>query len=83
MTTLQKKKARIKPVGYLKITKTCKGHIPELIRRETGIPPGGAIPFVINASTVLLYNPNLTLEELLESLEVLKRDIKLRVQKGG
>lgn len=73
-------KERIKPVGYIKITKTCKSHIPELIRRETVVEPGGKIPFVINASTVLLYNPDLRLKELLASIDVLKRDVKLRIQ---
>ena len=72
---------KIKPVGYLKTTKTSKAHIPELIRRETGVESGGEIPFVINASTVLLYNPNLSLEDLLNSIDVLKRDVKLRIQK--
>ncbi len=74
-------KETIKAVGYLKTTKTSKSHIPELIRRETGVEPGGQIPYVINASTVLLYNPNLTPEELLASIDVLKRDVKLRVKK--
>jgi hypothetical protein len=73
-------KEKIEPVGYLKITKTCKSHIPELIRRETATEPGAQIPFVINAHTVLLYNPNLSLKELLASIDVLKRDVKLRVQ---
>jgi hypothetical protein len=74
------KKATIKPVGYLKITKTCKTHIPKLIRRETGAMPGEEIPFIINASSVLLYDPRLSLKELLASIDVLKRDIRLRVQ---
>jgi hypothetical protein len=75
-------KETIRAVGYLKTTKTSKSHIPELIRRETGIEPGGQIPYVINASTVLLYNPNLTLDELLASIDVLRQDVKLRSQKG-
>jgi len=72
---------RIKPVGHLKTTKGSKAHIPELIRRETGIEPGGQIPYVINASTVLLYNPNLSLEQLLASIDVLRQDVQLRLQK--
>lgn len=76
------KKEKIKAVGYLKTTKSCKSHIPELIRRETGTQPGEKIPFVINASTVLLYNPNLSLKELLASIDVLKSDVKLRVERG-
>lgn len=71
---------KVKPVGYLKTTKSSKTHIPKLIRRETGTQPGDKIPYVINASTVLLYNPNLSLEELLASIDVLRRDVKLRGQ---
>jgi hypothetical protein len=74
-------KEKIKPVGYIKTTKTCKGHIPELIRREVNAAPGDQIPFVINARTVLLYDPDLSLESLLASIDVLKRDVALRVQK--
>jgi len=74
-------KETVRPVGYLKTTKSAKSHIPELIRKETGVKAGGQIPFVINASTVLLYNPNLTLEELLASIDVLRDDVKLRKRK--
>jgi hypothetical protein len=66
----------VRPVGILKVARTSKAHIPKLIMRETG--GGHEIPFVIGASIVLLYNPELELEELLETLEVLKQDLKLR-----
>ncbi|MDH7564793.1 MAG: hypothetical protein ACQXXG_09490 [Candidatus Bathyarchaeia archaeon] len=75
---MEEKQTRIRPVGTIKLTKTSKAHIPELIRRETETQPGEEIPFVINAATVLLYNPKLDLEQLLASLEVLKQDLKLR-----
>jgi len=71
---------KIKPVGTIKLTKTAKAHIPQLIRRETETQPGEEIPFVINAAIVLLYNPKLDLQQLLASLEVLKQDLKLRYQ---
>ena len=72
---------KIKPVGYLKLTETSKAHISKLILRETAVEPGGKIPFVINASTVLLYNPRMSLEDLLASIDVLKQNVKLRLQK--
>lgn len=72
---------QIRPVGYIKITKTCKAHISELIRRETGVEPCGKIPFVMSASTILLYNPTLSPEELLASIDVLRQNVKLRSQK--
>ena len=71
---------KIKPVGWIKTTKDSKAHISELIRRETETQPGEKIPFVINASTVLLYNPKLSLESLLASIDVLREDVKLRMK---
>ena len=69
---------KIKPVGYLKVTKTNKSHIAELIRRETGTQSGGKIPYVISSNVVLLYNPNLNWKELVASIDTLKGTVKLR-----
>jgi hypothetical protein len=71
----------IKPVGTIKLTKASKAHIPKLIRRETETRLHGEIPFVTGSSIVLLYDPRLSLEELLERLKVLEQDLKLRVVK--
>ena len=68
----------IRPVGVIRANKASKAHIHKVIIEECG---GHKIPYVLNASTVLLYNPNLSLESLLASIEVLKSDVKLRVQK--
>jgi hypothetical protein len=76
------KRLEIKPVGTLKLTRTAKCHVPKLIRRETETRLHGEIPFVTGSSIVLLYNPRLTLEELLERLKVLEQDLKLRVVKS-
>ena len=68
----------IRPVGVIKANKAGKAHIHKVILEECG---GHAIPYVINASTVLLYNPNLSLKDLLASIDVLKQDVKLRLHK--
>ena len=68
----------IRPVGVLRANKASKAHIHKVIIEECGGPD---IPYVINASTVLLYNPRLSLENLLASIDVLKQDVKLRLQK--
>jgi len=60
------------------MTKKGKSHIPKIIRQETSIKPGEAIPYIINANAVLLFNPDISAEELIEGLEVLKRDLLLR-----
>jgi len=67
---------KIRPVSHIRVNKAGKAHIHRVIREECATKD---IPYVINASTVLLYNPNLSLKELLASLDVLRRDIRLRV----
>jgi len=71
-------KTEIRPVGILRANKKSKAHIHKVIIEECG---GRDLPYIINASTVLLYNPKLNLEEVLASIDVLIRDIKLRVEK--
>jgi hypothetical protein len=75
----KEKNSNIRPVGVIRANKANKAHIHRVIIDECG---GHNIPYVINASAVLLYNPNLTLESLLASIDVLKRDVKLRIQGG-
>jgi len=68
----------VRAVGHLKLTDTSKTHISELIRRETAVGPGGKIPFLIDTRSVLLYDPRLTVEELVASIEALKGHAILR-----
>lgn len=77
MNEKEGKTVNIRPVGTIRANKASKAHIHKVIIEECG---GHNIPYVINASTVLLYNPDLTLKQLLASIDVLKRDVKLRVQ---
>jgi hypothetical protein len=70
--------ANVRPVGVIRANKANKAHIHRVIIEECG---GRDIPYVMNASTVLLYNPSLSLDDLLASIDVLKRDVKLRLQK--
>ena len=74
----EKETANVRPVGVIRANKDSKAHIHKVIIEECGTRD---IPYVMNASTVLLYNPNLSLDDLLASIDVLKRDVKLRVQK--
>lgn len=73
-----KETANVRPVGVIHANKDSKAHIHKVIIEECG---SHDIPYVMNASTVLLYNPGLSLDELLASIDVLKRDVKLRLQK--
>ena len=62
-------------MGTIKPTETGNAHIPELIRKEI---ESKQIPYIVNAHTAILYNPDVTVEEILESLDILRRDILLR-----
>jgi len=73
---------KIKPVGHIKTTKSGKSHIPQIILRETETKRGKGIPYLINAHSVLPYNPRLSARELLASLEVIKKDILLREKRA-
>ena len=77
---MKKENEAIRPLNTLKINKAGKAHIHKVIIEECG--GGHKIPYVINASTVLLYDPNLSQEALLDSIDVLKRDVKLRKRRG-
>uniref|UniRef100_A0A6M3M0F5 Uncharacterized protein n=1 Tax=viral metagenome TaxID=1070528 RepID=A0A6M3M0F5_9ZZZZ len=71
------KKSKIRPVGILKANRAKKAHIHKIIIEECG---GCDIPYIINARSVLLYDPRLTAEELIASINVLKDSITLRRQ---
>ena len=72
------KRPIIRPVGVLKANKASKAHIHKIIIENCG---GRDLPYVVDASTVLLYNPRLSLEDLLASIDVLMKDVKLRLRK--
>jgi len=78
-----RKKMRVEtnPMGALKLTKGAKSHIPQLVRKETAVQPGGRIPFIIGARAVLLYDPTLDPEGLLASVEALKQNLYIRFNK--
>ena len=71
-------KPKIRPVGTLRANRSKKAHIHKIIIEECG--GGHNIPYVINARAVLLYDPRLTAEELVASIDVLKDDVVLRKQ---
>jgi len=47
---------KVRPLGFIRVSKATKAHIPEIIRNEVGTDK---IPFVANANTILLYNSDL------------------------
>lgn len=67
----------VRPVGVLRTSKAGKAHIHKVIIEACG---GNVIPYIICANIVLLYNPNLSVEKLVATIEVLQAQIKLRVK---
>lgn len=68
----------VKPTGYIKLTKTNKTNIAEIIRRQLSVQSNELIPYILNARTVLLYDPNITVEDLKASLRILIQDVEQR-----
>jgi len=71
---------QIKPVGKISISKQGKAHIPDLIRNTIGEKE---VSYLINAKTVILFDPSASPEEVLKSLDIMRRDIELRIVQGG
>jgi len=68
-----------RPVGTIKISRTGKSHIPEVIRTEIGNLR--EVPYYLDANIVLLTRSDANLEDILDGMEILKRDLKKRVKK--
>lgn len=76
--TIEISKEKIRPHGIIRPSSTGSAHIPEVIRKELG---STEIPYVMDAHTIILFNPNKNPREILQGLEVLMRDLRLRIEK--
>lgn len=54
------------------------GYFPAIIRTELDIQGKGKIPFYIDANCILLVRTGATRKDILEGLDLLKKDLKLR-----
>jgi hypothetical protein len=72
---------RLRPVGHIKIIDP-RGYayFPRLLRKEVNAKGKDEIPFFLDANCVLLVRKDANLRQVLEGLEVLKRDLLLRVE---
>lgn len=70
---------KIKPSGFIQLSPNqAKTHISKSIRRELEVEAGEAIPYVANAHTIVLFNPKLSKEEIIRSLQIVIQDLDLR-----
>lgn len=70
----------IQPHGYIRANKANKAHIHNRILRECGVESGQAIPYILSANVVLLYDPSCE-DKLLASIDVLKEHISLKLKR--
>lgn len=68
----------VRPMRIIKVNKANKAHIHKEIIEECGEPN---IPYIITANVVLLYNPHVSLNALLEGIYILKKMVALRATK--
>jgi len=66
----------IRPHDWLSPSGRGTTHLPDTLRGEIGNPE--MIPWIPDANLVVLYNPDITLEEIEMGLEIMKMDVKLR-----
>ena len=73
-----------RPVGHINVhDPRGYGFIPQIVRKELNIKGKGKIPFFLDANVVLMVRAGATKEEILQGLEVLKEDLKLRWKEGA
>lgn len=75
---MAKSSKHIRAQGTLKPSAAGTTHLPKTIRDELGNP--NEIPFVADAHTVILFNPNKTPAEILASIKILEKDLRLRIE---
>jgi len=79
---LKEIKIQIEPKGYLAVSEK---HRTTYMKDEIiGEVKTFRIPYIISAKTVLLFNPKATAQEILDSLDILKKALFLRfyIQEG-
>jgi|GEM_PF-1950502 len=78
------RKENVRPIGYINVYDP-RGYafIPRIVRKELNIEGKDKIPFFLDANVVLLVRKNVSKEEILRGLDLLKEDLKLRWKENG
>lgn len=72
-----------RPVGKIRIfDRRGYAYLPKIIRKEIDTNDENEIPFFIDANCVLLVRKGADLKEILEGIEILKRDLVLRTRRN-
>jgi hypothetical protein len=75
-------KGQLRAMGQIKIVDP-RGYayLPKILRKEIKAKGRASIPFFINANCVLLVRKGADIEKIIEGLDILKKDLILRVEK--
>jgi hypothetical protein len=75
-------KGQLRPVGEIKIVDP-RGYayLPKILRKEVNATGKTSISFFISANCVLLIRKGADLQRIIEGLEILKKDLILRIEK--
>lgn len=80
---LKNPKTKIKPSGFVVIYSRGYSHLPDNIRATLGVSDKCKVPFISDANVVLLFRPDIDPDTLKKALEVLQKDIELRIHEKG
>ena len=70
--------SHIRPHAWLSPSSRGTTHLPDTLRNELGNPK--KIPWIPDANLIVIYNPDITLEEFEMGLDIMKLDIRLRYE---
>jgi hypothetical protein len=75
-------KGQLRPLGEIKIIDP-RGYayLPKILRKEVNATGKTSIPFFISPNCVLLIRKGADLQRIIEGLEILKKDLILRIEK--
>lgn len=72
---------RARPFGTIRILdRRGYAYIPKMLQAELGVKGKGDVPFYVDANVVLLARKDVGTEEILKGLDLLKNELKLRLE---
>ena len=71
-----------RPLGSIKIVdERGYAYLPRIVREELGVDGKDEIPFIVDANCVLMVRKDATLEEIIEGLKIIMKDLELRCRR--
>jgi bifunctional DNA-binding transcriptional regulator/antitoxin component of YhaV-PrlF toxin-antitoxin module len=68
-----------RPLGAIRLVdERGYAYIPRIVREELGVKGRGDIPFIVDANCVVLVRKDASLEDILEGLKIIMKDLELR-----